>query len=62
MIKVFREQKPDETREAYVMRVAAFHIRQFASEDETHYDEANCDGTVIADELEFFANETEGGK
>ena len=41
-----------ETRLAYLLRVAIHHIREHAAEDVTEYDEAECDGSCLADELQ----------
>lgn len=50
-------QRPDEPRAAYLMRVAAHHIREHAAECETMYDGTNCDGHCLAGELETEAEE-----
>lgn len=55
----FPEMQEGGNRTAYIMRVAALHIRNYAYEDTTHYDKADCDGFCIADELENEANEIE---
>lgn len=44
--------KPDETRLAYLLRVAIRHILEHAADATTHYDEAECDGACLADELQ----------
>lgn len=41
-----------ETRLAYLMRVAIRHIRDHAADDVTKYDETECDGSCLADELQ----------
>lgn len=52
----FRDQQKDESRAAYLMRVAAIHIEKYASEDVTHYDAADCDGSCLLDELKTEAD------
>lgn len=41
-----------ETRLAYLLRVAISHIREHAADEITEYDEAECDGACLADELQ----------
>lgn len=41
-----------ETRLAYLLRVAISHIREHAADCVTEYDETDCDGSCLADELQ----------
>lgn len=41
-----------ETRLAYLLRVAIAHIREFAADDTSEYDDAECDGTCLANDLQ----------
>jgi hypothetical protein len=43
--------KPKETRLAYLLRVAIRHIKVHAADQVSYYDEAECDGSCLADEL-----------
>lgn len=45
-------RKENESRLAYLVRVAIHHIRDHASDCLTDYDETDCDGSCLADELE----------
>lgn len=42
---------PTESRLAYLVRVAVAHIREHAADCTTDYDETECDGSCLADEL-----------
>lgn len=50
---------PDQPRVAYLLRIAAEFIRKYASHRSVHYDEADCDGACLADDLEIEASEHE---
>lgn len=41
-----------ETRLAYLLRVAISHLREHAAEGITEYDGADCDGSCLADDLQ----------
>lgn len=47
-----REMLPNEDRHSYLLKVAAVHIKTHALYNETHYDDADCDGHCLAEELE----------
>ncbi len=46
-----RAQRANERRTVYLMRVAAEFIKKHALYDMMHYDEADCDGGCLSEEL-----------
>jgi len=48
---------PNEPREAFLLRVAAFYIRNEYAGGTIFYDEAECDGLCVADECEAAAQD-----
>jgi len=45
-----------ESRASYLMRIAAEYILKHAPDHTVHYDEADCDGHCLADDLIIEAN------
>jgi len=45
-------RQPNETRLAYLLRVAIAHINEHAFDCITEYDGTECDGSCLADELQ----------
>jgi hypothetical protein len=46
------EREPNESRESYVMRVAAAYLREYSDGETIEYDGTDCDGLCIADDLD----------
>lgn len=44
------------SRASYLMRIAAEYIRKHAPDGNVHYDEADCDGLCLSDDLIIEAN------
>lgn len=51
MVKI-RNQKKDEDRRDYMLKVAAGYIRDVWPDGEIFYDESTCDGYCVADDCE----------
>lgn len=47
------------SRASYLMRVAAEYIRTHAPDGTVHYDEADCDGLCLSDDLIIEADSNE---
>jgi hypothetical protein len=56
MAEVIGMSDDDKDRAAMLMRVAAAYIRKNAPNDVIHYDDADCDGRCLADDLESGAS------
>ena len=46
-----------ETREQYMLRVAACYIREYCEDGEIDYDGTTCDGSCVAQDCEDAASE-----
>lgn len=60
-MKNLRSQIPGQSRTEYLLRVAAEHISKYAYEDVTFYDNADCDGACLAEELRQEADDMRDG-
>jgi hypothetical protein len=52
------EEREGETREKYLLRVAAAYIRQYCPGEEIVYDDSHCDGECLAQDCEDAAEES----
>ncbi len=52
-----RAQRPNERRSVYLMRVASQFIMENARDGIIKYDEADCDGHCLAEELQHMAED-----
>jgi hypothetical protein len=46
----------DEKRAVYLLRIAASYIQKYAPSGITQYDEADCDGLCLADDMKIAAD------
>jgi hypothetical protein len=50
----------DRHRAIYMLKVAAKYIRENHPDGKIHYDEADCDGSCVANDCEYAADELKG--